>query len=177
MSDHSVNVKTVRDVGYINLRGNPQDDKFRKAAEAVLEQSLPVEPNTISAGEKRIFWLGPDEWLVASSLETTPALLSRLIESLSGFHAAVNDISGGNLALRLVGAGTRDVLAKGCTLDLHPSVFEVGSCAQSGLGKAVALLALVDDAPTFDVIVRRSFSDYLIKWLRHSGREYGIEFG
>ncbi len=91
-------------------------------------------------------------------------------------HAAVNDVSGGNVVLRLSGARTRQLFAKGCTLDFHPDVFNVGECAQSGLGKAAVLFGLVDDAPTFDVIVRRSFADYLVKWLRHSGSEYGIEF-
>ena len=176
MSDHRVNVTVLRDVGHINLRGDSQDDSFRKAAEAALGQPLPVVPNTVSAGEQRILWLGPDEWLVVPPLDKTPHLLNSLSDSLSSCHAAVNDISGGNVALPLAGASTRDLLAKGCTLDLHPTVFEVGSCAQSGLGKAAALFVMVDDAPTFDLIVRRSFSEYLIKWLRHSGREYGIEF-
>ena len=176
MSDHGINVTIVRDVGHINVRGNPQDDTFRKATEAVLGQALPVDPNTISDGDQRIFWLGPDEWLVVPPLDKTPHILSCLGESLSGYHAAVNDVSGGNVALSLSGERTRDLFAKGCTLDFHPDVFKVGSCAQSGLGKAVALFGLVDDVPTFDLIVRRSFSEYLVKWLRHSGREYGIEF-
>jgi len=176
MSDHRITAEIVRDVGHINLRGDPQDDTFRKAAEAVLGQSLPVVPNTISDRDQRIFWLGPDEWLVMAPADRTAHLLNCLDESLASCHAAVNDISGGNITFRLSGASTRDLFAKGCTLDFHPDVFEVGSCAQSGLGKAVALIALVDDSPTFDVIVRRSFSEYLVKWLQHSGREYGIEF-
>ena len=166
----------VRDVGYINLRGNPKDNEFRKAAQGVLGQKLPVVPNTLADEEQPIFWLGPDEWLVAPPLDETPRLLSSLGQSLASCHAAVNDVSGGNTTYRIAGESTRNLFAKGCTLDFHPDVFEVGHCAQSGLGKAAALFGLIDDTPTFDLIVRRSFSEYLLKWLRHSGREYGIEF-
>jgi len=176
MSEHTIRVTLAKDVGHINLRGNPDDDVFRKAVEAVLAQPLPVAPNTISAGDSQIFWLGPDEWLVTAPAATTVRSLQCLNESLVGCHAAVNDVSGGNIAIRLGGGSVRRLIAKGCTLDFHPDVFQVGSCAQSGLGKATALFGLIDDTPTFDLIVRRSFSGYLVKWLQHAGREYGIEF-
>ena len=68
------------------------------------------------------------------------------------------------------------LLAKGCTLDFHPRVFSAGQCAQSGLAKTSVLIAMVDDRPTFDVIVRRSFAEYLALWLQHSGAEFGIQF-
>jgi sarcosine oxidase subunit gamma len=61
-------------------------------------------------------------------------------------------------------------------LDLHPGVFAVGDCAQSGLAKANVVLALVDDKPTFMVVVRRSFSDYLYRWLAHAGSDDGVTF-
>ena len=79
-------------------------------------------------------------------------------------------------ALQLQGPGVRTLLAKGCTLDLHPSVFTISSCAQSGLAKANVLLCLADEAPTFIVVVRRSFADYLCRWLAHAGRDMGIAF-
>jgi sarcosine oxidase subunit gamma len=59
-------------------------------------------------------------------------------------------------------------LAKGCTLDFHPRVFRPGTCAQSGLAKANVLIRLGDDPDSFDVVVRRSFADYLLRWLRHA---------
>ena len=108
--------------------------------------------------------------------EAAPLLAAELASALADCHVAVNDVSGGNVALRLQGAATRDLFAKGCTLDFHPDVFGVGQCAQSGLGKAAVLFGQLDDAPTFELIVRRSFAGYLVKWLHHAGREYGIEF-
>jgi len=168
---------TVRgDLGHINLRGRASDSGFLKAVEQELGQALPVAPNTFSAGEHRVCWLGPDEWLVVTPVTAAVDLARRLERALASTHAAVNDVSGGQLALLLEGAGCRELLARGCTLDLHPREFKTGDCAQSGLARAAVLIALVDDSPTFMVVVRRSFSDYLCRWLAHAGRDQGIVF-
>lgn len=168
---------TIRgDLGFINLRGNPDDSEFVAAVEELLGQSLPVTPNTISAGTKHAFWLGPDEWLIALAAGETRTVVETLQQAMSGFHAAVNDITGGQTAMLLQGAAARKILAKGCPLDLYPSAFHVGACAQSGLAKASVVLGLLDDAPTFMIVARRSFSDYLCRWLTSAGSDVGIVF-
>ncbi|HSM31770.1 MAG TPA: sarcosine oxidase subunit gamma family protein [Woeseiaceae bacterium] len=168
---------TVRgDLGHINLRGRASDDAFLRSAEQALGQALPVEPNTFSTGQHHVCWLGPDEWLVVTPVAGAAELAGRLEQALAPVHAAVNDVSGGQIALILRGAKCRELLARGCTLDLHPREFKPGDCAQSGLAKANILIASLDDAPTFMLIVRRSFSDYLCRWLAHSGSDAGIVF-
>ena len=168
---------TIRgDLGHINLRGNPANADFVAAVEEVFGQSLPVTPNTASVGTHRVFWLGPDEWLVVTAAEQAAIVTGRLQAATSESHASVNDISGGQIAMLLEGSAARSILAKGCTLDLHASVFPVGACAQSGLAKANVLLGLLDDAPTFMIVVRRSFSDYLCRWLANAGGDAGIRF-
>ena len=96
------------------------------------------------------------------------------LESVPG--TAVNDVSAGQVCLTLAGESARQVLAKGCTLDFHPDVFGVGACAQSGLARATVLVAQITDEPEYELYVRRSYADYLARWLHHSGREFGIEF-
>ena len=153
-------------LGHINLRGNPKDSAFRKSAEAVLGQELPIAANTISEGKLTICWLGPDEWLILTDAETVPELVASLDEALAGQSVAVNDLSGGQIAVRLSGNTVRETMARGCTLDFHPSVFAPGMCAQSGLAKASVLLVRPGDKEDFLVVVRRSFSDYLMDWLK-----------
>ena len=177
MSDSTSHIELLDDTAHINLRGNPENAGFLGAVESVLGQSLPVKPNTMSAGDHRLYWLGPDEWMLATQQHSAPGLVEQLDNALAGEHAAVNDVSGGTVALRISGERVRDLLAKGCTLDLHPSVFMVGDCAQSGLAKAGVLLGLIDNRPTFELVVRSSFSDYVIRWLRNAGSDNGIEFG
>ena len=129
-----------------------------------------------TAGEHRVYWLGPDEWLVVTSAEGAAALGSELAEALAGFHAAINDVSGGHVALCVSGVDARTVLAKGCTLDLHLQKFGPGQCARTGLAKATVLLGALDNESTYTIIVSRSFSDYLCRWLAHAARPHGVRF-
>jgi sarcosine oxidase subunit gamma len=53
----------------------------------------------------------------------------------------------------------------------------MGACAQSGLAKASMLIGRIDDAePVFEIIVRRSFADYVLRWLNHAAADFGVEF-
>lgn len=176
MSEGRIRAHIPAGRGYVDLRGDPADEAFRSAAEAELGQALPTASNTFSKGEHRVYWLGPDEWLVATEAARIGDLVARLEARFTDLHVAINDVSGGNIAVHVSGKFARDLLAKGCTLDFHPDVFSIGHCAQSGLAKAGVLIGLLDAAPTFEIIVRRSFADYLEKWLRHAGRDRGIEF-
>ena len=71
----------------------------------------------------------------------------------------------------------RKILAKGCTLDLHPREFGPGQCARSALARAsVLLVAEPGDTPQFTIIVARSFADYLFRWLANATRPHGASF-
>ena len=162
--------------GFLNLRLNPRRGQALEAAERILGQPMPLAANTFTAGEHKVYWLGPDEWLIVSGAECVSGLGSELAEALTGFHAAVNDVSGGNVELLVSGVDARTVLAKGCALDLHPREFAPGQCAQTGLGRAAVLLAAAGDPSTYAIIVRRSFSDYLCRWLANAARPHGARF-
>jgi sarcosine oxidase subunit gamma len=166
-------------LGKIDLRGDPQDRAFMAAAGRVLDLLLPSEPCTAAARDQiDALWLGPDEWLVTCPASEVARLHGALREALAEVHAAVTDLTDGRVAFRLAGPSARDVLAKGCPLDLHPRAFPPGRCAQSLLAKASVLIHLVEDdaerGPSFDVYVGRSFADYLRTWLEDAGREYGV---
>ena len=176
MSDGGVRVQVLENFCHTNLRGAAHDNNFLKRAESHLGQAIPLEPNCFTEGRHRIYWLGPDEWLVASTPGDEPNFASRLQEHLTGLHVSVNDQSGGQITLRITGSDVPGLLAKGCTLDFHHDVFASGKCAQSGLAKANVLIACLQAGSSYDVIVRRSFSDYLLRWLRAAARHDGIEF-
>ena len=63
--------------------------------------------------------------------------------SLGG--AAV-DVSAQRIGLRLSGSRAREVLAKGCSIDLHPRVFVSGSAVQTTVGLAGVILLALSDA-------------------------------
>ena len=147
----------------VNVRGDVRDAAFMSAAQGVLGASLPVKPNTIAQGsECDILWLGPDEWLVRSVEPRVPVLEGKLGAAFAGLFAAAVDVGSGYTVLEISGTHARDVLARGCPLDLHPSVLARGQCAQSHYFKAsIVLVPLGSD--TFEIVVRRSFADYFCR--------------
>lgn len=160
--------------GIIGLRGDAGDPGFRDAAQRILGLALPTEPNTtaVSAGVSA-FWLGPDEWLIAVAPDRTDGLVAGLREALAARHHAVVDLSSARATIAVAGARARDVLAKACTLDLHPRAFKPGDCAQSHYGKAVILLYQADAAPTYHLTTSRAHAEYLWRRLEDAAQEYG----
>ena len=134
--------------------------------------ALPTAPNTWApAGDGRLIWLGPDEWLLTSPGTAPEALEEELRTLLRPVGGSAADVSAQRIGLRLGGPRVRQVLAKGCSIDLHPRVFTAGKSAQTTLGQAgVVLLALGEDE--FAVLVRSSFAGYLASWLLDASLEY-----
>ena len=160
--------------GHINLRGDPNEPAFLQAVAEVLGSELPLTPNTVAISDKlTAFWLGPNEWLLLMPSEQQEPIIEQLRAALAGVFAAVTDISSGQTVITLSGQCIRAVLAKGCTLDLHPQIFQVGQCAQTLVAKTGALLWPCDEAG-INIIVRRSFADYLWTWLIDAADEYGF---
>jgi sarcosine oxidase subunit gamma len=175
MSDSTLKLQRLTDVGYLNLRGDANNPEFMDAVAKVIGLALPLEPNTLASGEHDVFWLGPDEWMLVSGHADISQMVLALNEELQQIHAAVNDLSGGQVTYRLSGEDARELLSKGCALDLHPSVFGPGACAQTGLAKASVIMRPLSGEPGFDLLLRRSFSDYVWQWLLRAGRNYRIE--
>ena len=143
-------------------------------ASAALGVDLPTAPNTwVPTGTGRAVWLGPDEWLLSSTTETPEELEARVRAAVVGLGGSATDVSAQRIGLRLTGARVRDVLAKGCSIDLHPRVFGRGRSAQTTLGQAgVVLLGLSDAGDDYVVLVRSSFAGYLADWLLDAALEF-----
>jgi sarcosine oxidase subunit gamma len=175
MSESPLRLERVLDIAYVNLRGDSQNAELQAAVRDVCKTALPDEANTVVGEACMIFWLGPDEWMLVGDNMESAGLAPELAAKLADQHVAINDVSGGLVCYRLLGDNARRLLAKGCTLDLHPDVFGVGKCAQTGLAKAGVLIRPLPGGSGYDLIVRRSFADYLWQWLLRAGREYRIE--
>ena len=140
------------------------------AVEAALGFALPATPNTTASGAGRTaLWLGPDEWLVVGAPDEEPALEVELAEALGGGLGSVVDLSANRTAIELRGPAARDVLAKGCALDLHTSAFAPGRCAQTLLARAQVILEQRDAAPAYRLFVRGSCETARTSRRRSSG--------
>ena len=49
-------------------------------------------------------------------------------------------------------------MQKNCALDLHPRRFAPGHCALTTVAHIAALVIQVDEAPSYDLFVNRSFA-------------------
>ncbi|WP_232665278.1 sarcosine oxidase subunit gamma [Pseudonocardia sp. TRM90224] len=168
----SVQVLTEQFVAQVDLRLDPAGPAGADVA-AYLGVALPEAPNTWVQGDTAtVIWLGPDEWLVTSPFASPEALEAGLREAV-GADGAVVDVSAQRTTLRLRGAHAADVLASGCAVDLHPSVFATGSAAQTTVGMAgIVLLALDDSASDYRLLVRSTFARYLASWLLDAAQEH-----
>ena len=119
-------------------------------------------------------WLAPGAWMVVAEEVEDGALCANLRERLRGV-AAVVDQSHGRAVLRLAGARARDVLAKGCRLDLHPRVFTPGMCAQTVIAQIGVLLHQCDEIPTYDLYVFSGYALDFLEWLTSSAAEFGYD--
>ncbi|HJU23325.1 MAG TPA: sarcosine oxidase subunit gamma family protein [Casimicrobiaceae bacterium] len=149
------------------MRGDPRDRAFADAVARVLGAPLPTIPNTFAEGEgATLCWLSPDAWLVMMRRERLSGAIGALRQAFHATFATATDVSGGQTVLVLSGEHARDVLASGCPLDLRSHAVGTRWCAQSRIAKAPVLIRQADDLPTFEIVVRRSFADYLSTWLR-----------
>ncbi|KND60085.1 Sarcosine oxidase gamma subunit [Candidatus Burkholderia verschuerenii] len=151
----------------VNERGDTRDPAFVKAIQNVIGCVPPEKANTIARGNGyTMLWLGPDEWLVQSDAahdaSRAAPLEATLRDAFVGQFSAAVDIGSSYTVLDIDGPKTREVLSRGCPLDLHPKVFAEGQCAQNHYFKAsMTLVPLGGDR--FELVIRRSFADYFVK--------------
>lgn len=156
---------------------NVRLDAKGAAAEAVglaLDLQLPLQPNSVvRAGELTALWLGPDEWLLVGQPGSARNLESRIREAAGDEHVSVTDVSAQRTTLLVTGPRAHDLLAHGCSLDLHPRAFGAGRCAQTTLGRTqVVLVARDEPRAGFWVLVRSTFAGYLADWLLDAATEH-----
>jgi sarcosine oxidase, subunit gamma len=157
-------------VDMLVLRGDADDARFVQAVRNATGMQLPLRPNSASIeAQRQLLWLGPDEWLFKSRDGQGEAVAAALDSVLYGIWGAVVDVGHGNTTLSVQGAGAADLLSRGCPLDLHPRMFPAGSLAQSHIAKAAVTVLCLQAGTQFELTVRRSFADYLVRWLCAAG--------
>ncbi|WP_171112852.1 MULTISPECIES: sarcosine oxidase subunit gamma family protein [unclassified Streptomyces] len=155
----------------VNLRVDPASEAADRIEKA-LGTPLPRQcGHTATSGPRTILWLGPDEWLVLSQADPT-TVTAELREALGTDPGSVVDVSANRTTLELSGPAARQVLEKGCPLDLHPRAFGPGRAVSTTVGPVAVLLWQVGDVPTYRLFPRSSFADYLARWLIDAMSEY-----
>lgn len=158
-------------LGYISLRGKAQNVLFTKAAKKALGVALPILPcSLISASWGCIYWLSPDEWLIVCARELHAELQQKLEAALVGNHSQVIDNSGGLTTVFLQGKNASVVLHHCTVYDLN--ALTTGKVVGTTFGKTSVFLHQHGNG--YNLIFRRSFADYIWRYLERSALPYGF---
>ena len=161
-----------------NVQGDAARPLFFDEVRQLFGVALPTAPNTTAmAGARTALWLGPTSWLLVArgAAALTDFVAKR--DALNAAGGALFDLTASRVAWTLSGARAATVLATGCPLDFHPRAFATGTCAQSVFGHVGALFVKHDDAPTFTVMVARSYAHDVWRTLCLSAAQYGYDVG
>ncbi|WP_072394358.1 sarcosine oxidase subunit gamma family protein [Hyphomicrobium sp. CS1GBMeth3] len=148
-----------------------KENALREAIYTGYGVELPRGTSRVTGVGTAFVWAGPDHWLALAEREGGRDLESELKEQLSGI-ASVVDQSDGRVVVRIAGPHARSVLAKGVPLDLHPRAFRPGDVAITHASHIGVILWQVDDQPTYEVALFRSYADSFAHWLFESAAEY-----
>lgn len=151
----------------LSLRAGP--DAVQALSKA-LGVNLPTKPKTsASKGDRHALWLGPDEWLLIDEKGGDLAAAAAMADAL---HSAV-DVSHRNTAILVAGPKAAEAIASACPQDLSPSVFPVGACSRTVLGKIEVVIFRTDEQE-YRIECWRSFSPYAFGILAEGAEDAGV---
>jgi len=162
--------------GHLTLRGASNDPAFVKGVKEVLGLTLPTTPLTSTSNDKdSIHWISPNEWLILLE-ENEPTKREAGIEAalkakLTG-HFSVIDVSGGQTLFKLSGDNALLLMQKSCGYDVVGEL-PMGKTVTTHFAKASVVLHKPSE-DTFILVVRRSFADYVWRWIEDASQEYGL---
>ncbi len=151
-----------------------QNLALRAAVGRALGLDLPSPSGSAASGPATAIWIAPEMWLILRDGSQGDEL-ARELSAASGDAASIADQTWGKSIVRISGPRARDVLAKGCRIDLHPRVFAPGKTAVTPIAHIHAVLMQIDATPTFDLIVPSTLARDFVEWLRLSAAEFGYE--
>lgn len=168
-----VTLREKKFLGHLTLRGNAHDPAFVSGVQQALGLELPVALTVVASGETSLQWMGPDEWLLIVPGGEELAAEQKLREALDGQHIQVVNVSGGQTLLELSGPRVREVLMKSTSYDVHPNNFPVGKAVGTVFAKSQLVIRRTGE-DTWELLIRRSFSDYWWLWLQDACAENGL---
>jgi sarcosine oxidase subunit gamma len=134
---------------------------------------LPAAGHRSGSPALALAWSAPGQWLASAENPDRVGFETMLRNKFSGV-AAISNQSDGRCVIRISGAAARDVLTKGVPIDLHPSIFQPGRTASTIVAHLNVHFWQLDDAPTYEFAVFRSFAAAFWHFLTESAAEFGF---
>lgn len=154
----------------LRLRG--YDDAVLDALDGSLSVALPRVPNHAAGADPRVIGLAPGEWMLVGGAITDDLLLAA---AAGAIIAHVADIGEGRVVYAVAGPRARDLIAKGCPIDLHSRAFGAGRSAQSVLAQVFVVIDQPSNDAVFHLYADASYARHLELWFGDAVLEFRIE--
>jgi sarcosine oxidase subunit gamma len=168
----AVSVEEMPFLGRVLLQGDGRDRTVIDAVGKALGFPLPRMPNTSAHKDSLCLWLSPSSWLFVTEDAGRETLVEQLMAAIKDLDAAITDLSDSRTTLRLGGPRLRDVLAKGCALDLGAKAFEPRTVVRTLVADVPVILYHEETGAYIDAHVGAFDADYLWTWLIEAGRDF-----
>ena len=163
-----IKISMIEPILKINLRGKNRDFITKIGKE--LSIIPPTDPNTSSGNDSfNILWLSPDEWLIYSNNKIDQKkiyyLEDKLFNSISKVKlGSVTNVTDHWVMINLKGNKVFELLSSGCPFDFNKFKNSKGAVVQT-LVNHIDVIIHNKDIISFNLFVRRSFSEHLFSWM------------
>lgn len=135
--------------------------------------SVPGQRGVVTAGDRTLAWMSPDELLLLCGYEAAPGLAADLAAALAGEHALVVTVSDARARFTVTGAKADEVLMKLCPVDF--ARFPAGEMRRTRAAQVAA--ALWRSGPEeISLVCFRSVAGYVMGLLETAARKGGEIF-
>lgn len=139
---------------------------------ALFGLAMPEGPARTAAGAVSMIGTGPGTWLLTQD-GAAPDWASGVARDLEGL-ASVADQSSGYAVLQVSGSAARDLMSRGAFLDFHDDVFQPGSAAVTLIAHIGVILWQVDNAPSYEIALFRSYAASFWHWIESAAEGMGV---
>ena len=164
--DGFARVREIGPLGMITLRARADLPGLPATVRAATGLELPAVRRIVTAGERSIGWMSPDEWLIILPYAGVGQTLAKLADALKGHHHLAADVSDARAVFRIEGAKAAEVLMKLSPVDqarLEPGELRRTRAAQ-------VACAFWREGDGYTLVSFRSVAGYVMGLLTHSAQ-------
>ena len=131
---------------------------------------FPIENSKVERNkETRILWSAPRTWFIISKKEN---IINNIKEKCTDENFAITDISHSRTVIQIKGLQAREILKKGCPLNINE--FKTNNCAGTVFHGISIVVDLIDNNPdTFNLLTLRSFGESFYHHITDAALEFG----
>ncbi len=132
---------------------------------------LPAVGRCVASPQQLALSTRPGRWLLLSPRAAAGAAAERWMRACAG-QGAVVELSSALTTFLLGGPRMREVLSRGCRLDLAPEVFQMGYAAATIMAQVSVFLAVVPAGML--LLTPASTAQHLGEWLAATAAPFGL---